>query len=26
VNYKGAFGTTNWLAGWTAAAHYGIAD
>jgi hypothetical protein len=26
VNYKGAFGTSNWLAGWTAAAHYGITD
>jgi hypothetical protein len=24
VDYKGAFGTTNWLDGWTAASHYGI--
>lgn len=24
VDYKGAFGTTNWLEGWTAASHYGI--
>ncbi len=23
VNYKGAFGTTNWLKGWTALDHYG---
>ena len=23
VNYKGAFGTTNWLEGWTAVDHYG---
>jgi len=23
VNYKGAFGQTNWLKGWTALDHYG---
>lgn len=26
VTYKGAFGSTNWLSGWTAAAEYGIID
>jgi hypothetical protein len=26
VTYKGAFGATNWLSGWTAAAEYGIID
>jgi hypothetical protein len=24
VNYKGAFGATNWAAGWTALSHYGV--
>ncbi|OGC10255.1 hypothetical protein A2V82_06980, partial [candidate division KSB1 bacterium RBG_16_48_16] len=24
VNYKGAFGSSNWAAGWTALSHYGI--
>ncbi|NOX90064.1 MAG: hypothetical protein GXO77_13680, partial [Calditrichaeota bacterium] len=24
MDYKGAFGATNWAAGWTALYHYGI--
>src|SRR6056297_2913960 len=24
VNYKGAFGATNWMEGWSALDHYGI--
>lgn len=26
VDFKGAFGASNWLSGWTAAAEYGIVD